>query len=108
MRDALDERVGAAESAELHAETLDRAGARVSRIVHREAPYRRRNLRGLRVTLVARDLERRELVQPGDSDALKRIAHSGGYVLEREWTELLETELGQRIGRRQSEARRRL
>ncbi len=108
MRDALDEFVAAADSTELHAETLDRAGSRISRVVHREAAYRRGNFRGLRVALEARDLESREAVQPGDSDALKRVAQSGRDVLQRKRAELLEAQLGQRIGRRQGEARRRL
>src|SRR5208282_1323641 len=98
----------AADSAELQAEALDGAGARIDRIIHREAPYRRRKFRGLRVALVALDLIRRILVQPGYSHALKRVAQPRLDVLERERSELLEAELGQRIRRRQSEAGRRL
>src|SRR5277367_6023973 len=108
MRDALDECVGAAESAELQAECLDGAGARIGRVIHREASYRRRELGSLRVALVALDLKSRELVQARDSDALVRVAQSGGDVFQREWAELLEAELGQRISRRQGEARGRL
>src|ERR1035437_10920302 len=99
MRDALDEFVAAADSAELHAQTLDRPSARIDRIIHREAAYRRRGLRGLRVAPVARDLVSRILVQPGDSYALERVAKSRLPVLVRERPRLLEAELGQRISR---------
>src|SRR5277367_1363884 len=82
MRDALDERVGAAEPAELQAERLDGAGARVGRVIHCEASYRRRDFGSLRVAPVARDLERRKLVEARDSDALERVAQSGGDVFQ--------------------------
>src|SRR5271156_1443047 len=108
MRDALDELVRATETANLHGQTLDRSRARIGRIIHREALYRRCDFRGLRVALVALDLERRELVQPGDPDALEGVAQPRGHVLERERPDLFESQLSQRISRRQREACRRL
>ena len=96
MEDALDEGLPA-QSRQFDVEIHDRSAARIGRIIYREAPQTRQYLGNQPIALVARDVEGGEFADPADADAFELIAQARGDVVERDRSEFLEAQFGQRI-----------
>src|SRR5262249_49793301 len=103
MEDSFDERTPA-QTGQLQVKALDRTAARIGGIIDRKAAQTRHDLRYARIALIALDIESREFRQAADTDALELIAQARGDVIQREWPDFFEAQLGERIARIDLEA----